>query len=417
MSIYKRGQVYWYKFQWNGVMIRESTKQGNDKVARQMEAAHRTSLAKGEVGIREKKVAPTLKDFCDRRFEPWAKATFEHTCPNNWLWFRAGIRRLTAHEPLARTKLDEITNEKLAGFSAYEQTRLQNRGREVDEEKRGLAVSSINSSIRVLRRVLNLAIEWGVIQSTPKLQLLPGERHRERVISREEEKRYLAAASPLLSDVATVLADTGMRPDECYRLRWQDLTWANGRNGNLLVTHGKTAAARRVLPLTPRVRAVLESRWNAAGKPPEGWLFPALTISGHIDHSSLKKRHAKSFRIANKDPKQSNLQALTPFVLYSFRHTFLTRLGQSGCDAWTLARIAGHSSIAISSRYVHPSEDAVLSAMANLGGHDSGHRPEIPKIPPKSEGAEMVEVKEEKWCARRDSNSRPIAPEAIALSI
>src|ERR1700747_811 len=96
--IYKRGKFYWYKFVWQGRLVRESTKQGNDKVARQMESAHRTSLAKGEVGIREKKVAPTLKEFCDRRFEPWAKATFEHTCSNNWFWFRAGIRRLTAHE-------------------------------------------------------------------------------------------------------------------------------------------------------------------------------------------------------------------------------------------------------------------------------------------------------------------------------
>jgi len=88
VSIYKRtdGTIYWYKFMWQGRMVRESTKQGNDKVARQMEAAHRTSLAKGEVGIREKKVVPSLKEFCDRRFEPWAKATFEHTCRNNWYW-------------------------------------------------------------------------------------------------------------------------------------------------------------------------------------------------------------------------------------------------------------------------------------------------------------------------------------------
>jgi len=34
--------VYWYKFMWNGTLVRESTRQGNDKVARQMEAAHRT---------------------------------------------------------------------------------------------------------------------------------------------------------------------------------------------------------------------------------------------------------------------------------------------------------------------------------------------------------------------------------------
>jgi integrase len=60
-------------------------------------------------------------------------------------------------------------------------------------------------------------------------------------------------------------------------------------------------------------------------------------------------------------------------VLYSLRHTFLTRLGESGCDAWTLARIAGHSNVSMSSRYVHPSEETVLSAMARLGGHKIGH--------------------------------------------
>src|SRR5215831_18487715 len=55
MSIYKRGDVYWYKFMWQGRLVRESTKQGNDKTARKMEAAHRTRLAEGPVGIREKK--------------------------------------------------------------------------------------------------------------------------------------------------------------------------------------------------------------------------------------------------------------------------------------------------------------------------------------------------------------------------
>ena len=67
------------------------------------------------------------------------------------------------------------------------------------------------------------------------------------------------------------------------------------------------------------------------------------------------------------------LSKVRPFVLYSLRHTFLTRLGASGCDVWTLARIAGHGSVAISARYVHPSEDAVLSAVEKLGGHKTGH--------------------------------------------
>jgi hypothetical protein len=42
-------------------------------------------------------------------------------------------------------------------------------------------------------------------------------------------------------------------------------------------------------------------------------------------------------------------------------------------DRWTLARIAGHSSAVISARYVHPSEDRVLEAISQLGGHKIGH--------------------------------------------
>jgi integrase len=350
--IYKRGNVYWYKFQWQGRMVRESTKQGNDKVARQMEAAHRTSLAKGEVGIRDKKPVPTLSEFCEKRFEDWIKST---TAEKTWLdFYRVGLRAIKGYSPLARLKLDEISSENVAEFAA--QRRAQ---------KGGLQVSTVNSSLRVLRRVLRQAAEWGVIGTVPKIKMLPGERHRERVLSREEEARYLAAASEPLASIAALLGDTGMRPEECYRLRWETFTWENGRNGTLLITHGKTKAARRVLPLTPRIRAILETRWTKAGRPEEGWLWPAASKSGHVEPFSLKRQHRKALR----------LSGVRPFVLYSLRHTFLTRLGESGCDAWTLARIAGHSSVAISARYVHPSEDAVLRAVERLGGHNSGHSP------------------------------------------
>jgi len=64
-------------------------------------------------------------------------------------------------------------------------------------------------------------------------------------------------------------------------------------------------------------------------------------------------------------------------VLCTFRHTFLTRLGEGGgLDPWSLAQVAGHSSIAISSRYVDPSGAAVLNAIARLGGNGIGHNEE-----------------------------------------
>ncbi len=354
-------EIYWYKFMWQGKLVRESTKQGNDKVARQMEAAHRTSLAKGEVGIREKKPSLALAEFIELRFEPWAKATFEKSSPKTWLdWYRVGLRAITTYKPLANSRLEEITGEKIADFAAHRQTNK-------------LQVSTINSSLRVLRRVLRLAVEWGALDSSPRVKLLPGEKHRERVVTREEEARHLAAAPEPLSSIAAILCDTGLRPEECFRLRWEAVTWVNGRHGTLLVTHGKTASARRVLPMTPRVRNILETRWESDQKPLEGWVWAAPTRSGHMESSSLKRQHKQVFKTLARLAQENNQKSFRKFVLYSLRHTFLTRLGESGCDAWTLARIAGHGDVRISARYVHPSEDAVFTAMTRLGGHNIGH--------------------------------------------
>jgi integrase len=356
--------VYWYKFMWQGKLIRESTKQGNDKVARSMESAHRTSLAKGEVGLRDKKPVPTLAEFIEQQFQPWAKGTFEKSSPKAWRdYYKVGFKAILDFKPLADTKLNEVTSETALGFAAHRQSK-------------GLQVTSVNSSVQILRRMLRLAAEWGVIDKAPSIRLLPGGRHREHVVSREEEARYLAAAPDTLAHVSTVLVDTGLRPEECFRLRWESITWSNGRYGTFIVTHGKTTAARRVLPMTPRVRTILEDRWEKAGKPLEGWVWPAQTRSGHLESSSLKKQHARTFKTLSEEAKKSDAKPVRKFVLYSLRHTFLTRLGESGCDAWTLARIAGHSSIAMSTRYVHPSEDAVFTAMERLGGHKIGHTTE-----------------------------------------
>src|ERR1700745_3663797 len=218
MSIYKRGGVYWYKFMWHGRLVRESTKQGNDKVARQMESAHRTSLAKGEVGIREKKAAPALGSFLTDRILPWAEATFAASTPKNAKWYRNECRALKEFKPLANAPLDGITTELTSEFVAQ-------------RIKQGKQIATVNSSLRVLRRVLNLAVEWGVIAVAPKLKVLSGERRRERVVTAEEEAKYLGVASEPLASIATVLADTGMRPEESFRMRWEYVTWLNGRNG------------------------------------------------------------------------------------------------------------------------------------------------------------------------------------------
>ena len=53
------------------------------------------------------------------------------------------------------------------------------------------------------------------------------------------------------------------------------------------------------------------------------------------------------------------------FRIYDLRHSLLTRLGESGADAFTIMKTAGHSSIVMSQRYVHPTPERRETALAN----------------------------------------------------
>ena len=57
----------------------------------------------------------------------------------------------------------------------------------------------------------------GILQSSPffarQIEFLP-ENGCERVISLAEEKRYLESACPLLHDVAVIMLEMGLRPEE-----------------------------------------------------------------------------------------------------------------------------------------------------------------------------------------------------------
>ena len=66
---------------------------------------------------------------------------------------------------------------------------------------------------------------------------------------------------------------------------------------------------------------------------------------------------------------RDNLQLPSDSVIHSLRHTFLTRFGEAGADAFTIKKVAGHSSVTISERYIHPTpegQERAFERFANL---------------------------------------------------
>jgi hypothetical protein len=116
MAVYKqpKSKNWWYKFVWNGQPVRESTEQTNKSIARQIEAAHKTALAKGEVGIRERKPVPTLKDFTPR-----FKRAIETVCadkPATISFYESKLKMLLADETLARLPLDRMDEDVIDAY-------------------------------------------------------------------------------------------------------------------------------------------------------------------------------------------------------------------------------------------------------------------------------------------------------------
>ena len=102
-------------------------------------------------------------------------------------------------------------------------------------DQRGLEIGSINSTLRVLRRIIRLSIEWGVLDTAPKFQLLTGERRRERVVTVAEEAQYLAALFGVIEDK---LGNTLPQLRACVLISWiHSAPWLRTADANSVRHH------------------------------------------------------------------------------------------------------------------------------------------------------------------------------------
>lgn len=68
----------------------------------------------------------------------------------------------------------------------------------------------------------------------------------------------------------------------------------------------------------------------------------------------------------------------------------LTRLGESGVDAFTIMRIAGHSSFTVSQRYIHPTPEAVERAFERLQLSSASTENQPKRLPPATISATLT---------------------------
>jgi integrase len=307
-------------------------------------------------------------------------------------FYKDRVKQLLRYDGFRKVLIDQIDEEAVAGFIKWrcQRTRTyalsKNRGTDkLGDTFQPVTIACVNRDLATLRRMLNVARLWKVILAAPLIKLLPGERSHERVLTHTEESQYLGAAPLLLRQFATIMLDTGMRPEEVCRMRWEHvhLEPLNGaRFGFVHNPKGKTKLAKRNLSMTARVHSLLSMRHEEAGQPVAGWVFPSHDDSKeHTPYTTIDSQHGRTIeKLTAKDADGNPPQnAIVAFRLYDLRHTALTRLGEVNTDPYTLQCIAGHSSILISSRYVHPTPERLEDAFARLQTYNQGKGIQIPE--------------------------------------
>jgi len=139
----------------------------------------------------------------------------------------------------------------------------------------------------------------------PEDQLLK-ELGREQTIDLDTEAKLLSVGKQPMEDVLIIIQDTGMRPDEVFRIRVENINW----NRRLIFNpHGKSRAPRRHVPISQRMLELLLLR---SGGRQEGWLFPSpRAAAGH------PTTVAKQFREARRKaalPESLVLILRTPYI-------------------------------------------------------------------------------------------------------
>jgi integrase len=344
----KRGKTYHTRIMLDGKLYQKSLRTHNRSEAIKLESVFRSGLIRHEFGILDAAKAPTLEQF-----EPQLLAHLKaNTAPRTYLFYKQNVAALKKFLPLAETRLHKIDQPMIESFIQF---RLKPDGK----KKRKLTPVTVNHSLRTLRRILHLAQDWKLIREVPKIKMLPGEHERDYVLSDSEVQQmtqYLQSAYPTatMHHMLPFLVDTGLRINEACGLRKEDIEYRDELPCLIKITKGKSKYAKREIPLTNRAALALvecleQSRCEFVFTPKGG----RRPMTRHYP--------SEMFRVI-----RDALNIGPECVLHSTRHTFCTRLGNGGADAFAIQKLAGHSSITISQRYVHSDLAAKRVAIALL---------------------------------------------------
>lgn len=267
----------------------------------------------------------------------------------------AVLRTFFGSRPLRSIRYADIDDLRIARLETpiiFNSKRKPKSGEPLKQRQR--SVADVNRLLALIRRMLNFAVQSGWLAANPfsagpSLVRIAEERKRERILSRDEERRLLSKCSDerrhRFRAVLITLVDTGLRMGELVKLTWSDVDMQRGRIV-VRAMNAKTLRAREV-PMTSRVRAEFK-RMAQLGTEPDGRVF------------RVQNNVRTSFEHVCSEA------GLTDLRFHDLRHTAGTRMIEGGLSIAEVARVLGHSQLSTAYRYVNAHDETLSRAAGAL---------------------------------------------------
>jgi len=334
MGLFKRGKVWWMCFTYKGRQIKRSTETRDRRLAGTIYSKVMTQLAENQWLDKLEGEDRTFRDLADKYINEYAKYH-----KRDWEKDQARLKG-NILPFFGETIVTEITPKML---SAYKHHRYE----------KGVKAATINRELTLMKHMYTMAIkEWEWCRDNPvkRVSMEKEGRPRDRWLTHEEEKRLLRNCPQWLGEIVTFALNTGMRQGEILGLKWRNVDLLRGIATLEITKNGE----RRSIPLNQTawnlLRSMSKVRYLASD-----YVFTS-SAGTRIDSGNLRREYMKALKKAK----------ITGFCFHDLRHTFATRLVQSGVDLYKVQRLLGHKDIKTTQRYAHHYPESLRNGVEML---------------------------------------------------
>lgn len=230
--------------------------------------------------------------------------------------------------------IGEIKPSMIEKYRQFRLTQPSYRGKYPSNQN--VTPASVNKEVSVLKRIFNLAIREDIATKNPcwKVERLPENNERKRILSQEELDRLLAETPQHASDIILTAYFTGMRAGEIFNLKWSRVSLEEGYI-QLEAEDTKTNEPRRIY-FNETVREILARRNKIR----------------HLKHNNVftfKGMPIKSIKTCLK--RACDKAGIEDFRFHDLRHTFNTMMRKAGVPKSVIMHLTGHKTSAMFDRY------------------------------------------------------------------